>query len=619
MSLQKIILHIGTPKTGSTALQIALTRQRQALLEQGIFFPATSLLGEVTASTNLQDLTLYAADPDRVLNLRSRRALSDETTLQVYRTTILTKFRQLQTTAEKSGCHTLVLSAEGLYEHLRRSREFDRLAVLLGNLGPRLNILVWLRRQDHYLLSRVSQAAKSGTRTIDVCCEMGDSYDYAGCLARWHQAFPAAKLSVLPYQRNSLQDFCRHIELPVDFLSAQSNPVNTSLSANAVALLAALASRVPLLLPDGRRNPQREGFQSRIEAIDKLRGGVRLSLSLIGRRRLLKTCSVGNQQLSTLYRKGQPFFDLSDLGQPSEWSDVASLQPGETLLPELSLPELDSPLLLDWIAALSTTVPNKPAAPGSTTEQGDLYLLHGLKRSGNHALVHWLHAQMDFHFFNNITPIAPLLRSNSPMPPPQDFAKWLTDRRQNDQRLSSQVLASLEDHDLRFLPFKNVGRTQRSLLILRHPDNLFSSRIKKAFSIDSPAYPRTNGPLMQRSVSLWKQHAREYLGQTHWLKNRIAIYFDAWFMDVAYRRAISTALGLSFDDRAFTVVSSYGGGSSFAAPGTDQVGALQGVTSRLAQLLPLERELFEQVCADPELIDLRAAVQSTDPLAKLLG
>ena len=242
-----------------------------------------------------------------------------------------------------------------------------------------------------------------------------------------------------------------------------------------------------------------------------------------------------------------------------------------------------------------------------------LWLLHGMKRSGNHALVNWLQPQLDAAFFNNLVPLGPLLRGR-PMPAPEDYARWRA-----THGAPSRVLASLEDHDLALFPFTAVDAPLRRLLAVRMPDQLFASRIRKAFVVDMPAYPREDGPVLRRAMALWKQHARCLLGDAAAYPGRVAILFDRWFTDADYRAAIARALGVTFDDRGFGRVGAEGGGSSFDGTRFDGDAAKMAVTDRVAALAPHERALLDVVLADPDIAALHAALQAADVVKLLPG
>jgi len=173
-----------------------------------------------------------------------------------------------------------------------------------------------------------------------------------------------------------------------------------------------------------------------------------------------------------------------------------------------------------------------------------------------------------------------------------------------------RALVSLEDHELDVQPFRNTPSSVTHVLILRHPQNLFASRIRKAFLIDHPAYPRHAGKLLNNQIKLWKSHAREFLGETKRLPNLTGVYFDRWFVDQEYRAAVSHQLGLEFTDAGISEVSQEGGGSSFDGTHFDGRSESMDVLNRRDHLDTKEQELLETILSDPELADLRRRLEA---------
>jgi hypothetical protein len=250
-----------------------------------------------------------------------------------------------------------------------------------------------------------------------------------------------------------------------------------------------------------------------------------------------------------------------------------------------------------------------------------LIVVHGLKRSGNHAIIGWLRAHGGFDFFNNIVPIGPILRGESVIPPPVDFTLWLEGklRARHSWAVSRlrklllarrSVIVSLEDHDLELRPFRDVPCEVINILILREPRNLLASRIRKSSLIDHLAYPRASGPGMQRVIELWKSHAREYLGWSDYLQQKVCIHFDTWFSSREYRQCISGELGLDFSDRGFSQVSKSGGGSSFGGTRFDGRNRKMDVLSREDHLTDIELQLLESAMADDELQELARRIDA---------
>jgi hypothetical protein len=250
-----------------------------------------------------------------------------------------------------------------------------------------------------------------------------------------------------------------------------------------------------------------------------------------------------------------------------------------------------------------------------------VFVIQGLKRSGNHAVINWLQAHRSAFFFNNIIPAAPILRGERAIPEPEDFRRWFRRELRRRHRAVDYLAArltlwrhdlmvSLEDLDVRVRPFLDVPYELVNVLVVRDPYNLFASRIRKASLVDHPAYPGRPGPAMDRVVDQWKIHAREFLGMTSHLENRVGVYFDAWFADPGYRRDLCRRLDLSFTDKGFSTVSRTGGGSSFDSTSYDGANQSMAVLDRRRDLTDAERQVFEQVVADGELRDLAKRIEA---------
>lgn len=259
---------------------------------------------------------------------------------------------------------------------------------------------------------------------------------------------------------------------------------------------------------------------------------------------------------------------------------------------------------------------------GSIHTMKRVILIHGLKRSGNHAVINWLRPHDHFVFFNNVVPIKPILTGEKPLPEPLPFNAWVRQRLRAKylhafvplQALAIKnrpLITSLEDHELTYCPFQNPDCTVTNMLIIRDAKNVFASRIRKGMSRNSPAYPNKPGPMMQRSVDLWKSHAREFLGQTQLLENKVCVSFNEWFLNKVYRRKLSEQLGLPFTDEGVSQVSAKGGGSSFNSTQFDGNSQNMQVLNRYESLEGPEKELFDVVFMDNELRELNDRIEAT--------
>lgn len=251
-----------------------------------------------------------------------------------------------------------------------------------------------------------------------------------------------------------------------------------------------------------------------------------------------------------------------------------------------------------------------------------LFVVYGMKRTGNHAIINWLRAHDKFVFFNNIVPIGPILEGSQTIPPPMDFTAWLHGGNFRENRVfidnfkklifrNRSMIVSLEDHDLQFRPFRNIPCEVINILLLRDPFNMLSSRIRKGSMVHRPAiYPTEMNSMLKRVPELWKSYAREYLGLTRYLDNKVSIYFNSWFSDQNYRRKISRELGLEFNDRQFSsVAKKSSGGSSFDGTNFNGNNLGMNVLNRGSQLSGNERILLDELLKDEELSDLVRGIE----------
>lgn len=133
-----LYLHIGRPKTGSTALQTFLHRNRDALEQQGICYPKTGLYQKASHKLSL---VLLPELPDY-------GAVEEESCEQLY--------DDLVSEARNSSAPAVVVSSENFW-----LVDPGRLpAALKDNFD--VKVVAYLRRQDDVLVSSFMQEVKGG-------------------------------------------------------------------------------------------------------------------------------------------------------------------------------------------------------------------------------------------------------------------------------------------------------------------------------------------------------------------------------------------------------------------------------------------------------------------------
>ena len=221
-----LYLHIGTPKTGTTALQNFRYKNRRKLAKNGIFMPEAGMLNGKKVKQNAY--WLYNENVD------------DQTREE--------KFRELGETAK---VYPKILLADERIWDLRANRIpfWEELKNSLDRQDILLKVVVYLRRQDTYIYSKWAQSIKYGrsgkypSYTFQEFLKSDDYHpellDYAGVLKGIASVIGKENLIVRVYDSNRFyggtifSDFFYAIGEPdissykmIDHLS------NTSLSGN---------------------------------------------------------------------------------------------------------------------------------------------------------------------------------------------------------------------------------------------------------------------------------------------------------------------------------------------------------------------------------------------------
>ena len=257
---------------------------------------------------------------------------------------------------------------------------------------------------------------------------------------------------------------------------------------------------------------------------------------------------------------------------------------------------------------------------------GDAYFnatelaVFGLRRSGNHVIINWIFRNHPggVCFLNNIQPE---LHFNPYLSFGQAFVKdggevfnfapelrskvWRTDRWHRRHPHLDCLIHSYEDRRLEGLtadPLRGeehdrcLGRSGRrlSVIVLRDPFNTVASRMRR----------RERLPL-EGFIELWKSYAREFVGDTDFLPDRVAINYNRWCVDASYRAVHGDRLGLT-GDLGVNDVPEVGGGSSFDATAFDGEGSNMRTSERWRQFA--DDPDYLAAIRDDELLSLSARI-----------
>lgn len=195
-----LILHIGTPKTGTTSLQGIFAANRSKLLDQGVIYPTAF------GSINLAKPVLAFA-PFRPKDPFFKRHKISSTADQVALQRKMSKAWRKESAKAPENAVAFV-SNEHLYTRMRSIERLHELRSWLIQYFDPIRIVVGLRPQIDLLVSNASQMARLGRgidseffRDVDRRVNHG-FLNYRLGLAPWQQVFGAAAITPIPFKRN---------------------------------------------------------------------------------------------------------------------------------------------------------------------------------------------------------------------------------------------------------------------------------------------------------------------------------------------------------------------------------------------------------------------------------
>jgi len=229
-----LYLHIGTEKTGTTSIQEFLRSNRGRLLARGVQYP------KLPGPSNQISLSTAALEEVHrsITHIFDLHSLDD---LAAFRESIA---KTLSEAFTGSTSRIAILSNEHCSSRLLNRAEVQTLHDMLRPYFERMFIVVYLRRQDEFLLSTYSTAVKTGLRW-PLGLPAKDSkrdrrYDYWKLLSRWAGVFGRDAMICRRFERSALkggdvvEDFLETVGVEND--PAFERPPNQNESLDAVSL-----------------------------------------------------------------------------------------------------------------------------------------------------------------------------------------------------------------------------------------------------------------------------------------------------------------------------------------------------------------------------------------------
>jgi hypothetical protein len=254
--IDRCVVHIGSEKTGTTSIQNYFGKNRDALLQEGFWYPRCLAYEDGNVHRRFSD---YA------------RA-GDETGVEG-------AFREELASAAGAGAHTAVISSEFLHSTVRKSSGVERARTFLAAHFENIRIVYYARRQDRLIVSMHSTSVRGGFTSdpsaLSVYERKGHHYfDHLEVCDLWAAGFGRENLVCRIYERDRLanqdviDDFSTVIGLPID-----TNRKHVSANAS----LSHLAMRA-LILVNGSRHKDNEEMRRRLVAAGRKRDAQRVPM-----------------------------------------------------------------------------------------------------------------------------------------------------------------------------------------------------------------------------------------------------------------------------------------------------------------------------------------------------
>jgi len=217
-------------------------------------------------------------------------------------------------------------------------------------------------------------------------------------------------------------------------------------------------------------------------------------------------------------------------------------------------------------------------------------ILHGLKRSGHHAVANWIYRQSPDHkcYINDVKlDRNPFLTRNA-------YSNIGDRKREAKGEFSKKdlLMYTFEDKDITKVyssyftenreAFVGDSGETYNVIVLRDPFNHIASRLKSLRKGCNWAW--VDGETEESSthyIDLWKKQAKEFLGDTSYTPGiKICIDFNKWMCDKEYRKNTIENIGIDFTDEGKEEVVKAGGGSAFSGRKFDGKASKMDVNSR---------------------------------------
>jgi hypothetical protein len=295
-----LYLHIGTEKTGTTSVQRFFRTNRDLLARSGVLYPVAP------GNENHSGLAVAAQKLSRRGPLRKLKGVQSAEEAREFRSTLM---EDLAGEFSIGRYRTVVMSGEHCSSRLLDDAEVQWLKNALTPFFDNIHIVVYIRRQDDYLLSTYSTSIKSGaTRELSFPPErlIQSRYDHWELLSRWARIFGRERIVCRKFERSALKsqdivdDFLSVVGIDPALELVRPDHVNESLDAESLEFLRLFNKHIPRIANNGL-NPDRNNV---VPLLSRMSQGPLITLADDELARFMALFRQSNRQVAEEYFGG---------------------------------------------------------------------------------------------------------------------------------------------------------------------------------------------------------------------------------------------------------------------------------------------------------------------------
>ena len=329
----KAIIHIGTPRTGTTSIQNFMVKNREDLHKQGIFYPTSAYWG----TGNHIEFAAAAFVPNSPVDLRWFTPMLKKGFTTTDQNKVWEKCRrEIETTCNKDD--VVIFSCEAFAGFDERG--IERVRELIFPLFDDVSIILYLRRQPEWFASLYSNYVRSGGRYEVFFDHHGYNANLEQIVTYW-SIFGKDKIKIRIFDRlefhnnDLLSDFAKTADFDITRLG-RVEPLNETMDSAETEFLRLLNSHIHHIHHKIELNNRPYDFE-RWKLANSL-----LEYSLKHAEKNKKSYYLNRteaRQILEQYREGNDYVAREYLGREKLFDEDVSMYPEEVASPHGLTPE----------------------------------------------------------------------------------------------------------------------------------------------------------------------------------------------------------------------------------------------------------------------------------------